>query len=631
MEQNSKGSLLVELLIAFGLASILLPALLTGLVSATKGGESYGERTQAMGLLREGEDAVRSVRATGWNNIATNGTYYPKSNGTAWTLSTNSSDGIVGNFTRSVAISDFTRSGKIDPSTKKIDVNVSWSSTTNRTASSTFYLSRYLGNTTFVQTTKAQFDLGTNNGTTVTNNSGGEVALGAGGKADWCAPSISAISPIDLPKSGVANAITAIQGTVFAGTGDNASGVSFANVAISDTDPPVGNITATYDGYKTNGVFGDGSYAYLATDNNTKEIEMINLNSIVAGKYQEAASFNAPGNGNGNSVFVTSTYGYMTGSVGNKLYNFNKPGQNLSLDADGVTLDNAGNKVYVVGNYAYVATNGTTNQLDIVDVSNPTNLTKVKGFSVNGLGATDIYVSSNGNRVYLVTQSSATQNEFFIIDTTTKTNPILLGSYDTAGMSPKGVTVVPGNKAIVVGTGGTQQYQVIDITTETAPVHCTSGGRSGGLAVATGVNGIASVLEADGDAYSYIITGDASSELKIIEGGPGGKYSSSGTYESSTIDMGSEVAFNFFTPTAVLPAGVTSSVTYKFAGAHAVNGSCNGVTFTYVDPVNFQIPYDSDGVGFENPARCFRYKIILNTSDSAYSPSLNDITVNYSP
>ena len=58
----------------------------------------------------------------------------------------------------------------------------------------------------------------------------GEVVLGAtGGVGDWCQPTL-AITALDLPKSGVANAISAIQGTLAAGTGENASGVSYANV-----------------------------------------------------------------------------------------------------------------------------------------------------------------------------------------------------------------------------------------------------------------------------------------------------------------------------------------------------------------------------------------------------------------
>jgi len=95
--------------------------------------------------------------------------------------------------------------------------------------------------------------------------------------------------------------------------------------------------------------------------------------------------------------------------------------------------------------------------------------------------------------------------------------------YNTSGMSPTGITAVTGNKAIIVGTGGTNQYQVIRISDETNPILC------GALQYSTGINGIAAVLQSNGYAYSYIITGDTDAELKIILGGAGeGNYSSAG-------------------------------------------------------------------------------------------------------
>ena len=627
------GQMVIEVLVAFGLASVLLPAILTGFISSRDGKVQQQQRLIALGYLQEEVEGLRSVREGGWSNISVNNTYHVVQSGNGWTLATGSET--VGDFTKSILIENI---APADPSIKKITATVSWNSAIPSSVSSIFYLSRFLGNRTFTQTTQAEFNAGTKTGVSVTNISGGEIQLGAGGKADWCEPALT-IAAIDLPKSGVANAITTIEGKVFAGTGDNSSGVSFADVTITNTDPPTGSINATFDGYKTNGVFGEANYAYLATDNNSKEIVAINLNQIVAGKYQEAGSFNAPGNGNGNSVFVSGNYGYMTGSSGNKFYNFNRPGASFPLDSDGVTLDNVGNKTYVVSNYAYIATNGSTNQLNIVDISSPTNLTKITSFTVDGLAAKDVYVNATGTRAYLVTANSATKKEFFIIDISNKSSPVVVGSYDTNGMDPKGVTVVTGNKAITVGTGGSQQYQIIDIADESNPVHCTSGGRSGGLAISTGVNGVSSVVEQDGDVYSYIITGDASSELKIIEGGPGGKYSTNGVFESSTFDAGSEAAYNRITSNFAVPNQTT--LRYQVSGLDKNLGVCPSTGYTFVGPdgtdqtfftsLSSQIPLSDDGLNYENPAACFRYKLFLDSNDQSSTPVFSDTTVNYSP
>ncbi len=636
---NNRGQLLVELLVALGISAILIPAITTGFVASRQGQAQQQQRLEATTLAREAGEAIRILKEASWANVSVNGTYHPQVSGSTWSLVPGAET--INGFSRVIEITDVRRDangaivesgGVLDPSTKHITATVSWGTPIVSAVIQPFYLTR-ITNASWVQTTQADFDAGTKTGVITTNTSGGEVTLGAGGRADWCAPNLS-IDALDLPKSGVANAITAIEGKVFAGTGENSSGVSFANVTIANTDPPTAVISGTFDGYKTNGVFGETNYAYLATDNNTKEIEIINLTT---NPYSEAGYFNAPGNGDGNSIFVLGNVGYMTAA--DKLYTFDlssKTGSRTQLGS--VTLAGTGAKVFVVGNYAYVALAGVAQELQIIDVANPSSLSVVGQADVNGQAAADVFVNASGTRAYLATGADPSKSEFFIIDTSTKigSRPSV-GQYNANGMNPKGVTVVPGNKAILVGTGGTQQYQVIDIVDETQPVQCTSDGRSGGLVVPTGVRGVASVLEADGDAYSYIITGDTSSELKIIEGGPGGRYAANGTFESSTLDATMSAAFNRFAANATLPPGTT--IEYQVSGADAVSGSCTGAVFTYVGPdgtsatkfaTGSATPLSS-GPGYKNPARCFRYKVFLSTTDQSSAPIFTDITVNYSP
>ncbi len=611
------GQVLVEVLLALGLAALLLPALLTGLVSSRQGKAQQQQRTQATALLTEAVEATRSIREKGWTTFAVNGTFHPTISGSTWAL-VPTAENILG-FTRSIIISDFLRNGSVDPSTKKVDVSVSWNTPLSATASATIYLTRYLDNLLYSQNTEADFKTGTLSGTTVTNTSGGEVTLGAGGQGDWCKPNLT-IAALDLPKNGVANALTAIEGRAFAGTGDNASGVSFANVNISNAIPPVATIGGTYDGFKTNDIFGEPNYAYLATDNNSKEIEIINLTT---NPYTEAGYFNAPGSGNGNSVYTSGTVGYMTS--GNKFYSFDlssKSGSRPQLGS--VTLAGTGNSIVVVGSYAYVAIGGAAAELQIINIANPSSISIVGQADVNGQAAKDVFVNSTGTRAYLVTATSASQREFFIIDTATKTgNRPTVGSYDTNGMDPKGVTLVTGNRAIVVGHSA-EEYQTINIATESAPIRC------GGLNIDSGINGLASVVEQDGDAYSYIITGDSSSELKIIAGGPGGQYASSGTYESAFFDPGYSTAFNRLDVTYTKPAN--TNITFQVAIADPVSGSCANANYVFVDPDSTgAIPFNDDGVGYENPARCFKYRAYLSTSDFSSTPILEQVIVNYSP
>jgi len=636
---NNQGQLLVELLIALAMMAILIPAVTAGFIASRQGKAQERQRLEATALAREASEAVRIVRDGGWSNIATNGTYHPEITGTTWILA--SGPVSVNGYTESVTIADVRRDGTekivesggtVDPSTKKVTVTVSWGTPIPSSVSHSFYITR-LTNLSWIQTTQTDFDAGTKNGVVSTNTWGGEVTLGAGGKGDWCGPNLSIVA-VDLPKNGVANAVSAIPNQVFAGTGENASGVSYATVNINEADPPVATISGTFDGFKTNGIFGEQNYAYLATDNNFKEIEIIDLTTK---PYSEAGYFDAPGNGNGNSIYTSGNVGYMTS--GSTLYTFDissKTGSRPKLGS--VDLDGTGVKTVVVGSYAYVAISSATTQMDIVDVSNPATPTVVAKANLNTAAGTDVFVNSTGTRAYVSSSYSAGKPEFSIVNISTKSGTLTAtGSYTTDGMSPKALTVVPGNKAIIVGTGGSQQYVVIDITDESLPIHCTNHGRSGGLAIPTGVNGVASVIEADGDTFSYIITGDVTAELKIIEGGLGGAYATNGIFESSTLDATNSAAFNRFVANSILPAN--TEVKYQVSGADAVNNSCTAAAFTYVGPdgtgatkfaTGGAIPL-STGPGYKNPARCFRYKAFLTTSDTFSEPILTDITVNYSP
>lgn len=652
--QNSKlktfrsqaGQLLVEIILAIALSAIVLPALLVGLVSSREGKAQQSQRTEAVYLLNETVDAVRSIREKSWISVSTNGIFHPIINGSSWELASGTT--IVNSFTQSVAISDVYRDsngaivaspGTLDPSSKKVDVSISWGQPYISTVSANLYITRYLDNSAFIQTSESDFNAGLTSGTDVTNTLGGEVTLGAG-QGDWCAPNLS-IPALDLPGSGVANAIAAIEGKVFVGTGENASGLAFADVDISNTKPPVVSLGGIFNGHKTNGVFGEQNYGYIATDTNAKEIVIIDLNKIVDGQYQEAGYFDAPSSDDGNSVFVSGNIGYMTSD--DMLYSFDlssKVGSRPILDSNGVDVGDEAYKVFVVGTYAYVAVDAPAYELQIVDVSDPSNLTVVGGLDidpgalVSGENGLDVFVNPSGTRAYLVTSTFPALQEFFIINITSKSNPVIVGRYDTNGMDPKGLTVVSGNKAIVAGYGE-EEYQVIDITNEAIPIKC------GGLHVNTGINGIYSVIEEDGDAYSYLVTEDESSEFKVIEGGTGGVYASSGEFTSSIFDSLFSTSFNRFDASINRPN--SSDIQFQVAVSEALNGSCDKASFTFVGPnatsstffttsetsgiqvFNFSVPLSL------NPGRCFKYKAYFSTSDPLSTSIFYDMTVNYSP
>lgn len=649
---NNKGSSIIELIVIFALAAILLPVLITALSSSREGKAQQNQKITAVMLLKETAEAVKSIKERGWNVLPSNGIYHPVISSNKWILNpgTSSSDG----YTKSVTISDVYRDengvivstgGTVDPSTKRITSAISWSTPFSSSLSLTTYVSRYRGNAIKLDTTTSDFNMGSASSTIIADTQGspitgdGEVTLGAGGHGNWCNPSNTPVT-VDLPKNGVANGVWAVEGKVAAVTGDNASGVSFANVIVDNSVPPTAQIEGTFDGYKTNGVFIDNDYAYIGTDTNTKEVVIIDLHQLnpVTKKYTEVGYYNVPGTSSAKSVYISGTVGYVVAS--NKLYTFNvtsKSGSRAQLGT--VNLAGTGTKIIVQGEYAYISISGAAVEMQIIQVSNGGSTLAVVGQAdVNGQAAYDLAVNSTGTRAYLATGMSSSQREFFIINTSTKTgNRPLIGSYDTNGMDPNGVALTPGNRAILVGSGG-EEYQVINIANEVAPVRC------GGMQVPAGVNGISSLLESDGDAFSYIITGDATSELKVIVGGPGGQYATSGDYTSGPFTATASSAFNRFFASVNEP--VNTTIRLQIAVANEVSGGCTDAQYTFIGPdknnpttsyfvpsnttIQGDIPFITTGF-YSNPGRCFKYKVFMTTGDVTNSPVLSDFTVNYSP
>lgn len=630
----NSGASLIEILMAVALFAFLAPALLTGFIASREGKPQQQQRFQASLLLKEGLEAVRVVRENGWVAFAVNGTFHPVVSGTTWALSSGSET--VNGLTRTITIADTRRDGNtivasggtVDPSTKTVTVTVTWNTPLSATLSSTLYITRYLDNLSFIDTTLAEF---TEAGYVVTNtevvsDSGGEIKLGVSGpgKGNWCTPSI--VTTHNLPKNGAARAVTAIPFEVFAGTGENASGESLARVTVSNGTPPVTTAGGNFNGYKTNDIFGETGYAYLVTDTNNKELVIANTSSMT-----EVGSINLGDATNGQSIFVLNNVAYVT--AGNTLYTVNVTTKNNPQELTSIGLANTGNSVYVVGDYAYIATAGTTNQLQIFNISNPSSPSSVSSFTVNGQAGRDVYVSSDGNRAYLVTAASGSQSEFFLINIENKNSPSLISSYDTNGMDPYGVDMVlSGNRAVIVGTGG-EEYQVVNIGIPTAPVRCN------GIDItdSVGMYDIATVIEPDGDAYAYVVTGESAAELQVIEGGPGGTFSMNGTYESPIFDAATVTMFNRFTPSGLVPAGTT--LRYQVAVSNPGDGICATATYQYLGPDGTDatyftgtagIPYVTSG-SFANPGRCLKYKAWLDTTDMGATPYVYDVTVNYSP
>lgn len=655
-----RGQTLVEVMVGMGVAALILPALLTAFFSSRGGGVQEQLRLEATARAREAREVVNYVRDVDWTQVETNGTYHPVASGSSWSLSAGGET--LGELTREVVIADAYRDGggvltttpgTLDPSVKHVTVRVSWGTLIPSQVEIEYYLMR-LENLTWLQTTEAEFAAGVQAGTVVTNTLGGEVVLGSGGAGhtDWCDPSLTLVS-VDISGQGVGNDIAAQVGTgtnpnrVVASTGDNASGVPLAYVPVTNTTPPTAYQDGYFDGtpqYKANGVWVEGDYGFLATDTKAKDVVIVDLTQTDGeGKYLEVGYYDAPAAGGerASAVAVLGSVGYVT--VGSVLYTFDltsSSGGRSGLAS--ITLTGEASRFQVVGGHVYIAESVGSRAVEIVEVSDGGSTLGLVGWAeISGQNGVEVSINSTASRGYLATA----QGMVYVLNTTAPYSgalPSPVGSFSTNGMAPEGIAVVTNNRAVVVGNGGSLQYQVIDITDETSLQLCTNGGTTaGGLSIASGVNGIAAVQEEDGDAYAYILTNEASAEIQVIQGGGGGAggvFAADGTFETQYFDAGRSSIFNRFDATVAVP--VDTTIQFQVAVAETVLGSCEGASYSYVGPdgsggswfpATGGTIYLGSGAGYTNPGQCVKVKTYMHTDNQNNTPILYDLTVNYSP
>ncbi len=490
---NSGGFSLLEIVLAtsifFLVASVYIESIHIGRMNY----ENSGDEFRANLLAEEGLEAIQNIRDKGFSSL-TAGNHGLAISSNQWVLA-GESETVDSKFTRWIAIND------IDELTKNVESNVSW--TDIRGEVHTVNLNTLI--TDWVSPPGSIPDE-----TTIGHN------------ADWCDPSDS-LTEYDMPGSATRQSITAVPGIAYMGTGGSSNGVTLTKVLVEGSNPPIVSVEAEYDNYLANDVFGEDTNVYLATTDDSKEVVILDVTQM---PYTEVGYVNGSGSTDATGVSVSGNVGLL--AQGRRLRSFDvtsKDGSRPILDSVSV----AGwfgyiSKIVIRGDYAFLSLYNDWYELAIVDISDPNNLDVVSYSDVNIQQAADLYVNETGDRVYFGTNSFWWFKEFFIIDTSVKSGqrPVI-GEKDTYGMNVKGIAVV-NDRAIVVGSGG-EEYQVFDINDESNPVQC------GGLNINTGISDVASVVDAEGNSFSYIVTGDTSAEMKIIEGG----YADSGVVPKEVV------------------------------------------------------------------------------------------------
>lgn len=394
----------MELLLTIGLAALIIPGLMSGLVASRDGKPQQEQRMQATALLKETEAAVKNVRDDDWTtftNLNTGVSYHPTISSNRWTLASGTASNAAG-LTQNVILSDVYRNSSgaivasptgntLDPSTIKADITISWTSPNVSSISSSIYLTR-TSNLSYNHSTQAQFNAGTSVNTQVTNDSGGEIKIANNNKAKWCDPGFSEDAngnavTIDLPDgppvavAATASATTSIPNDVFVATAPYATStakLAYVTVTANTESPqttfkgkftldssqyssgtfPAG-LNLSTNSFKTNDVklyksSSGNLYALLATDMATHEVIAVQITSGGNESYQDP---------------VNKIYKYWT-FFNTKRYGSASGNDQSPYSYGGISLEVFENKGYIAsGGYLY------SFDLSNIDSKSPTSST----------------------------------------------------------------------------------------------------------------------------------------------------------------------------------------------------------------------------------------------------------------
>ena len=456
-----KGQALIELIIGFGLLTIVLSSVTLLIFTARESRQRSANILVAESINIFQAEALRSVRGEDWNNLS-NGIYHLEESGSKWALLSGSDT--VNNFTREIEIEDICRdsneiivdcsSGTLDPSTKKITVRASWSFFFGGSVEKIFHFSRYLNNTTWVQTTEAEFNQGETQGTIVANNSGGEVEINFSDcSGNWQNPQVC--EEDNTP--GQDGRDVFVQGDFAYMLSGGGSAFLIYDVTDPENFSRISSINLLARGFS---LFVKDDFAYVASSHNKNELQIIDVSNKAYP--QIVGTYDTPGREDGLGISVSGSVAYlsMESGGGADFFTFDVTDPTNPILLDSLDLSSSGKSVYILGDYDYVATDHDSRELTIIDVLDSSNISIIGSYDApgaeDGLG---IFV--RGSNAFLTTSNGS--DDLFILDISIPATPSPISSFELEGA---GFDVfVDGDYAFVVTDNIGKEFQVIDIST----------------------------------------------------------------------------------------------------------------------------------------------------------------------
>jgi cytoskeletal protein CcmA (bactofilin family) len=289
-------------------------------------------------------------------------------------------------------------------------------------------------------------------------------------------------------------------------------------VDISNPASPV-SISNTTANFGPNGVFVQGHYAYVTVGSSLLVFDVSN-------PFAPTQTGSISTGTNTNSIYVQGKYAYILNTSTNnlKIVDVSNPASMSIVGSTATSSFNNPQSVYVQGKYAYVASRNN-GQLFAVDVSNPASPSV--GTSVSGLGdPQNVYVQ--GDYAYAVDNI----NGMLRVVNITNPGAMVLTTSFSLGNSPVRI-YAQGRYAYVANLGG-DSIQIIDISSPGSPLSVGS--------VSVGIGNAPSWIFVSG-RYAYVTLRDGSALQTYDLGGTYTQQLEAGGAEFGTLQVNNNASF----------------------------------------------------------------------------------------
>lgn len=463
--KNESGFSIVEAMLAATMLVILLTGIIGALFYGIEGTRIAGKRVQASYLAEEGMEAVRNIKESNFATFAglANGDYGLTTSGGQWQLDSGNPD-ITEGYTRTITLAPGTSDSR------DVTVTINWQQNLQRTGQLVIN-GRFTnwGSTVtppgswLTPTVDASINIaGNDDGRKVQIVGNYAYIVMAGGAPNFLIYDISNPSSPTLAGSltlnGPLNNIFVEGNYAYIASADNSQELQIIDVS----NPNSPSLYSSYNDTRNDdarGVYKDGNYVYLAL-NGGSDFVIVNVTNPLT----PTNTGNLTLNGGAIEVTVSGNYAYVSSdsnsqeiqvvNITNKSAPSLSTSVNLSGNSNADTIAHSGSELYI----------GQGTMLHTYSISSPATPSAQGSLAMGGgTIVNDIAFDQSTTPKLLYLATGGPQGEFATVNITTLTAPTLYSALNYSGGSNYyGVAYSPNiDRAVIVGSPNSAEILVV--------------------------------------------------------------------------------------------------------------------------------------------------------------------------